>query len=537
MDFDRSKITILIVDDTPENVSILGEFLSGYRVKVALDGTKALHMLSDGLRPTLILLDIMMPGIDGYEVCRRIKANPDTKDIPVIFITALSDLADKVKGFEYGAVDYITKPFHLAEVNSRINTHLGLTIYRKELEKSNEVLEEKVKERTRELELAKEKAEEANMVKSHFLSLFSHEMRTPLAGIMGFSEALIDGVEGNEKQQYIKYLYDSAQRLKGTIESILTLKNLESETKQLVPVDFDVNSRVNTLLKGHSEYAARKGLTFEATSLLTENSAVLDRGMFDVIVDNIVSNAVKYTEAGSVKVTLREEVIDSQRYICFVVKDTGPGIPQEKHAVIFEEFRQVHEGMRRNFEGVGLGLSLVRKYIDACGGMIELESITGKGSVFTIKLPVQKLSEVKPASPLEQPPVHLPPGKPRILVVEDDRVNAEVAEYYLRKKFEVYFAADGEAALRVANENKFPVILMDINLGKGMSGVDVTKELRKRDAYKDIPIVACTAFAMESDRVSFLEAGCTHYLAKPYKRQELFDVLQNACPWLSVQPG
>ena len=141
MDFDRSQITILIVDDTPENISILGEFLSGYKVKVALDGNKALHMLEDGLRPTMILLDIMMPGIDGYEVCRRIKANPETKDIPVIFITALSDLADKVRGFQYGAVDYITKPFHLAELNSRINTHLGLAIYRKELEKSNEVLE------------------------------------------------------------------------------------------------------------------------------------------------------------------------------------------------------------------------------------------------------------------------------------------------------------------------------------------------------------------------------------------------------------
>ncbi len=535
MDFDRSQITILIVDDTPANISILGEFLTPYKVKVALDGYKALRMLEEGLRPTIILLDIMMPGIDGYEVCKRIKNNPETRDIPVIFISALSDLADKVKGFQYGAVDYITKPFHLAEVNSRITSHLNITLYRKELQKANELLEQKVRERTLELESAKEKAEEANRVKSHFLSLFSHEMRTPLAGIMGFSEALIDGVEGSEKQEYISYLYDSAQRLKGTIESILTLKNLEAETKQLVAVSFDVAARVQTLIKPHIDKAKDKKLAVKVNFLMQDNMVTLDQGMFDVILNNIVGNAVKYTEQGTVNVTLTDDRSGEERFLYLVVKDTGPGIPQEKHIQIFEEFRQVDEGIRRNFEGVGLGLSLVRKYVEACGGSIELESFTGRGSIFTIKLPLlgqQAPAEVPSVTPVA-PVVTLAEGvKPRILVVEDDHVNAEVAEYYLRKSFEVHVAIDGHSALKLASELDFPVVLMDINLGKGMSGVDVTRELKKIDKYKDIPVIACTAFAMESDRTSFLEAGCTHYLVKPYKRQELFAVLKEACPWL-----
>lgn len=518
-----------------KNISILGEFLSPYKVKVALDGYKALHMLDEGLRPTLILLDIMMPGIDGYEVCKKIKSNPETRDIPVIFITALSELADKVKGFQYGAVDYITKPFHLAEVNSRISSHLGIVMYRKELEKANELLEQKVKERTHELELAKEKAEEANRVKSHFLSLFSHEMRTPLAGIMGFSEALIDGVEGNEKQEYIRYLYDSAQRLKGTIESILTLKNLEAETKQLVATSFDAPARVEMLLKPHIETAEEKKLALDVHYYLTKSTVELDQGMFDVILNNIVGNAVKYTDHGIVDVTLVDERTELPNSLLLVVKDTGPGIPPEKHSQIFEEFRQVDEGIRRNFEGVGLGLSLVRKYVEACGGSIELESFTGKGSIFTIKLPLLSkpvTTTEAPAAPVTGPAPFSFTGKPPILIVEDDHVNAEVAEYYLKNKFEVHVASDGESALKKAAEMNFPVILMDINPGKGLSGVDVTRELRQKELYKDIPIIACTAFAMDSDRISFLEAGCTHYLVKPYKRHDLLEVLNEACPWL-----
>lgn len=177
----------------------------------------------------------------------------------------------------------------------------------------------------------------------------------------------------------------------------------------------------------------------------------------------------------------------------------------------------------------------MRKYVEACGGSIELESFTGRGSIFTIKLPLlgqQAPAEVPSVTPVA-PVVTLAEGvKPRILVVEDDHVNAEVAEYYLRKSFEVHVAIDGHSALKLASELDFPVVLMDINLGKGMSDVDVTRELKKIDKYKDIPVIACTAFAMESDRTSFLEAGCTHYLVKPYKRQELFAVLKEACPWL-----
>lgn len=313
------------------------------------------------------------------------------------------------------------------------------------------------------------------------------------------------------------------------------MKNLDSETKKLTATSFDVSARVNSLLKPHIEKANEKKLSLEVKYFLSNSTVELDQGMFDVILNNIVGNAVKYTDEGVVNVSLVDERAGTSNSLLLVVKDTGPGIPPEKHAQIFEEFRQVDEGIRRNFEGVGLGLSLVRKYVEACGGSIELESFTGKGSIFTIKLPLlgkPEPAETAPVSPVAPPAVVTSEGKPPILIVEDDHVNAEVAQYYLRNRFEVHIAADGETALKKATELNFPVILMDINLGKGLSGVDVTMELRRRDAYRDIPIIACTAFAMESDRTSFLEAGCTHYLVKHYKRHDLLEVLKQACPWL-----
>ena len=533
MKFDKSLVTILIVDDTPENISILAEYLSGYKVRAALDGYKAISLIESGLKPTLVLLDIMMLGMDGYEVCSRMKKHPNTKDVPIIFISAMTELEDKIKGFKMGAVDYITKPFQLEEVKSRIETHITLALIRKELQRSNEILEEKVQERTRELLAAKEKAEEANRLKSSFLSLFSHEMRTPLAGILGFAEALRDGVSKDEQIAYIKYLIDSAQRLKATIESILTLKSLESETRTLEPSRLDVGLEVKEFVEPFNLDASFKGLELEYANELLSQESRLDRKVFKSIFNNIVSNAIKYTEKGKISVRLYEETIQNKRYICFAVRDTGPGIPSELHKVIFEEFRQVDEGMKRNFEGVGLGLSLVKKYVDLAEGILELESKIGSGSVFTVKLKdLSETAAVVEPELVETTTQHKPKvssqDKPCILIVEDDHVNVEIARLYLRNDYSIDVANDGISAIEMAEKYNYPLILMDINLGKGMSGVEVTRELRQKEAYKTTPIIACTAFAMEGDGSSFLAAGCSHYLTKPYRKIDLLNIMSKA---------
>ncbi len=532
MAIDKSEITILIVDDTPQNIDILGEYLSEYKIKAAADGEKALRYIESGNKPHLILLDIMMPGMDGYEVCKRLKRNDKTKDIPVVFITAMSEVEDKVKGFQLGAVDYITKPFQLEEVKSRIEAHIALSLYRSELENINQKLEIKVQERTRDLVTAKEKAEEANKLKSHFLSLISHELRTPMAGILGFSEVLVEESTSPELKEFAGMLFSSARRLKDTIESILTLSKLDTSTGLIRPEECNIASEVNKQIEKYMPVVNEKGIKLTVQGSWKHHEAYVDKSAFSLIFENLLNNAIKYTEKGEVRIVLFDEMLDGEDAICFSIADTGIGIPLDKQQIIFEEFRQVYEGMERNFEGVGLGLSLVKKYVDAAGGKIDLVSAPGKGTTLTVKLKQSRredasektLAAIEPKLPAQKEIK----GKPAILLVEDDFVNIEIAKFYLRGFADIDVAKDGFNAIELAQKKQYDAVLMDINLGRGLSGVEVTKELLTMEKYKTIPIIACTAFAMVGDEQRFLQEGCTHYLSKPYTKEDLIELLKKA---------
>ncbi len=532
MKIDKSKITILIVDDTPENVTVLGEYLNEYKIKVALDGKKALSILESGTIPSIILLDIMMPEMDGYEVCTRIKMNPLTKDIPIVFITAMTELKDKIKGFQLGAVDYITKPFQLEEVKSRIDTHVYLSFLRMQLQNTTNILEQMVEERTEELIIERNKAEEASKLKSHFLALMSHELRTPMAGILGFSEALADEIENPVHQDFARSIHDAGMRLKETLESILKFSKLESRSQITRPEVFNLSDRIKDLSINHRLNASVKGLNFFIKDELKCPNVFLDKTMFDIILNNLIGNAIKYTETGSVTVELYEEKDELSTCHCIKVMDTGIGIAKDKHEIIFDEFRQVDEGMKRNFEGVGLGLSLVRKYILLLNGKLELDSDLGKGSSFTIKfqsdierveLSPQKISE---EINIKSPKI-ISGVKPKVLLVEDDFTNVMVAKLFLQDLVDLSIANDGATAIKMAHDEDFLAILMDINLGSGLSGIEVTKIIKGFDKYKDVPIIAFTAFAMDGDEKNFIEEGCTHYLPKPCSKKELTSLIEN----------
>ncbi len=532
MSYDKSNSIVLIVDDTPENITILGEYLAEYKIKVARSGLDALALIEAGTIPDIILLDVMMPGIDGYETCRRIKANEATNEIPVIFITSMSEIEDKVKGFRLGAVDYITKPFQLEEVKTRIETHVTLYNYRRKLENVNSILEQKVAERTFELTRAKEKAEEANRLKSHFFALMSHELRTPMVGILGYAEVLMDEVQNEELKVYAENLNESAIRLKETLESILILTKLESQTHEVHPAVFILEEKMNDLIQRHMHSANFKGLKMAYQNKSTSKEVYYDITMFEIIINNLINNAVKYTDKGKVSIESYNETHEGRLYDCIRVSDTGIGIPKEKQGLIFEEFRQVYEGMTRNFEGVGLGLSLVKKYVNLLGGKIELESEVGKGSVFTIKLPQWEKVEVIPKSEVKDSVVKLKeriayPDKQKVLLVEDDRINVEVTKLYLENVCDIDIAYDGASAIQMAKRNDYSAILMDINLGKGLSGIEVTKIIKQLEQYKETPVIAYTAFAMDGDKEDFIKEGCTHYLQKPYKKQDLLDLIND----------
>lgn len=523
-----NNVKILIVDDVPENLFVLGEVLSDFNVKIAKDGKRAIEIADATPDLSLIMLDIMMPGIDGYETCRRLKENENTSQIPVIFMTALSETEDIVKGFEIGAVDYITKPIKGKELLARVNTHITLSLLQKEMKSINKVLEAKVVERTAELQAAKEKAEESSKIKSHFMSLMSHELRTPMNGILGYAEILMSEVNVQEWKEYSEGIYSAGSMLKETLNSILNLARLESSENEINVVKSNIFNQIENIIKRFTILAARKNLNLQLVSEGNQFFALIDETMYDIIVSNLVSNAIKYTDRGSVEISAEIKSENGKNFLITKIKDTGIGIPRDKFDLIFEEFRQVDEGQGRNFEGVGLGLTITKKYVKKLKGTISLESRLREGSTFIVELPVGfvETKHLNEEIELKERSTSAPV---KILIVEDDESNIKVMKLFLRRMVaDIDVSRNGEGAIELAKENKYDIIMMDINLGSGLNGVETTAKIRNLTQYKTTPIIAVTAYAFEKDKDEFLKEGFTNYLAKPYIGKDLISLIESS---------
>ncbi|MEZ7198101.1 hybrid sensor histidine kinase/response regulator [Pseudodesulfovibrio karagichevae] len=379
--------TVLVVDDNRLNIDLLVDVLKDdYKLLVALNGVTALDILYNAL-PDIILLDIMMPEMDGYEVCRRLKSDERTKQVPVIFITAKSQSEDEAKGLALGAVDYITKPVNPAIVQARIRTHLALY-------NQNRELEEKVRKRTLELEKSKEKADEASRAKSAFLANISHELRTPLNHIMGLSSLLLEIDTDPERLELIRPLHDGAAQLAGLFDQLLDLTMLESDAVRIDRKFFDFPKVLSRLAAVFHSYAVKKGVDFEfiAHGDLPDTlyGAPLETSQ---ALNNILLNAFRYTEKGKVTLDVR---IDPDHFagaaqdrvmIRFAVSDTGVGIPSDRLETIFHSFEIGEKVMTKRLSGPGVGLTISKYLVEKLGGKIRVESVLGQGSTFFVSLP------------------------------------------------------------------------------------------------------------------------------------------------------
>ena len=388
-DFDLPERTILIIDDNPINLGVIADYLvdSGYGIITALTGEEGLERAGN-IQPDLILLDVMMPGIDGFETCRRLKADEATKDIPVIYMTALAGADDKVKGFTTGAVDYVTKPIHQEEVLARINTHLTIHQLQQELEDKNETLERQVAKRTRDLEIALSKLQETDRAKSQFITMMSHELRTPLNAINGFSELLLMGLSGDLPEQShndVQLIYNNGQHLLELINDILDISQIESGHIQLEREPLRAQEVIEDVLTSSISLVKDKQLEI-VTSVSDDLPLVYaDRTCLKQVLLNLINNAIKFTHEGII--TLKADVEDSSK-IRFTVIDTGIGIPMEKLDAIFNSFQQVDMSDARLFSGTGLGLTICKQLVNLHDGEIGVQSKVGIGSEFWFTLPV-----------------------------------------------------------------------------------------------------------------------------------------------------
>ena len=386
---DHTTVTnrILIVDDNPKNLQVLGKFLQNeqYELEFAINGSAALEWLE--IKPfDLILLDINMPGMDGFEVCKKIRSDHKMDKMPVIFLTAETFRESVLKGFEIGAQDYITKPFDSRELIMRVKTHLSIKNQMEQLENLNQSLEVKVLERTAELNKAKEKAEESDRLKSAFLINISHEIRTPLNGIFGFLQ-LLDKVDLDEarKKDFSTMVHSSGQRLLNTINDIIELSTIEAE-KSILSFS-EVN--IMEVMQFHYEFfmpqAEEQLLELIIAEQITGTSAIVqtDKLKLDRIITNLLKNAILFTSQGTIEFG---NYLDNDT-IVFYVKDSGIGIPSNRIEAVFDRFVQADLSLSRGHEGAGIGLSIAKAYVEALKGNIWVQSVVDQGSTFFFSIP------------------------------------------------------------------------------------------------------------------------------------------------------
>ena len=695
-----NQALILIVDDNITNLKVLSNFLKvcGFKVLVAKDGENCLQRL-EVVFPDLILLDVLMPGIDGFETCRRLKNSAATKDIPVIFMTALSDAVDRVKGLTIGAVDYITKPIQHDEAIARINIHLQLRSLTKELEERNRLLQQEIRDRElaekalRESErqlynqnvalvtlarnkalnrgdlkaalreimevsaqtleisrssvwlyddtgstlqcldlferdinlhsegfklpatkapsyfraLAKDqaiiardvyqdprmreltefyfapldiislldtpirlggqiigvmclevtriprdwtfqeqnfavsltdlislaieakerkRAEVANLAKSQFLGKMSHELKTPLNAVLGFTQLLIRNpfLEHKTQQEYLEIIRRTGESLLSSINDVLEMSKIETGQVAYQEKGFDLFDLLNSVEQMFASQALSKGLRFtiEKRSDIPQYVKTDEKKLSQVLM-NLLGNAIKYTYQGFV----RMKVGCKDDKLLLEIEDSSPGIALEEIELIFEAFAQTETG-KKSQQGMGLGLAISREFVWLMGGDISVSSEVGKGTNFKFDIQISQVTaaDIQPKITWRRA-IALEPDQPvyRLLVVENNRENRQLLAKMLECiGFEVREAENGREAIAIWESWEPQLIWMDMRMPM-MNGYEATKQIRSQVKGQATAIIALISSRFDEDREVILSAGCDDLVHKPFQEDEISEKL------------
>lgn len=364
---DNDHATILLVDDLPDNIRVLGKILKrkGYSFAIATNGKETFDLLDQQL-PDLILLDIMLPDTDGFEICKKLKADEKTKDIPVIFLSAKRELEDKLRGFEMGAVDYITKPFEEIEVIARVSAHARL-------KKSADMI--------REYSSALEKA---NAAKDKLFSVISHDLRGPVGSVHTLLELLIQNIfNEDEKEEFLKDAERSVKSILELLETLLHWARSQQNRIEYSPERIDMTELIQENISLLRNAAKNKSIRLTA-EICEPVYAYADRDTMTTVLRNLISNAVKFTpESGEISIS----ATSGENQVEITVKDSGIGISRENVKKLFTIDRSVVRHGTNREKGTGLGLVMCKEFVDKNRGNIRVETRVGKGSSFIVTLP------------------------------------------------------------------------------------------------------------------------------------------------------
>jgi signal transduction histidine kinase len=378
--------TVLVVDDEPHNLEVLQGFLQleGFNVITAADGEAALLALPDG-QPDLVLLDVRLPGLDGYEVCRRIKDNPATAFVPVVMVTALQGTQERVRGAAAGADEFLSKPYDHVELITRVKALLRIKRFHDQVTAANAALEQRVAERTAELEQALAELRGLDHLKSQFITNVSHELRTPLQHVKGYIDLLAEGAMGNltpKQTEGLALAQEAVERLEKTVDDIVDFSTLDAGTLTFEPIYLlDV---CRSVINGYTAMANRRKVSI-TLSVATELPLVnADRVAVTRVLQHLLDNAIKFGPANQI---VQIQLDRHGERVRLAVRDRGPGLTPAEIERIFDVFYQVDGSATRKAGGLGVGLALVRKLVEAHGSEVVVKSELGKGSTFAFELP------------------------------------------------------------------------------------------------------------------------------------------------------
>ena len=506
---------ILIVDDVLENLDLLSRILiqRGYSVRSVDRGDAAIAIAKTGWAD-LILLDIKMSGMDGYEVCRFLKEDERTNAIPIIFMSALDEVIDKVNAFGIGGVDYITKPFQIKEVIARVKTHLQLRNLQKNLEMQ-------VAYRTMELATALQEAKAANNVKNVFFSQVTHELRTPMNAILGFVQLMQrDSSLSADHQEQLKIISHSGEHLMALINDVLEVSKIEAGRLILEQSNFDLYR----LLTGIEEMLRIKAKAKNIDFIIQYSDRVpqyiqTDEQKLRQVLLNLLANAVKFTAKGKVELNI-DYNLQKPHQLYFEVRDTGSGIAPEELNNLFIPFVQTQAG-RQSQSGTGLGLSICQEYVALMGGKIEVASQVDLGSTFSFNIQI-KIGEPSITSLEFRRIIGLQSEQitPKVLVAEDRWENRQFLVRLLDTiGFEVKEATNGSEAIAIWSDWSPDLILIDLQMPV-MDGYEATQHIKRSD--KSVVIIAITASQFKEQKKFILSSGCDDLLNLPFREEDLW---------------